>query len=165
MTAYEILLLLDPELAEERQTEIVTRVRALAESGGGTWVSHDSWGRRRLAYEIDKKPEGFYHLLNLDVEPATLDEISRILKITDGVMRHLPVHRIEGRGTGYRPDPESAPLPPAAEPPDEPVAADEPAAADAPVEADVEDTSIGSDDADATPEYAGSTDATADEKE
>jgi small subunit ribosomal protein S6 len=108
LTQYEILLLLDPELPEERQTEIVTRVRELAEKSGGSWVSHDVWGRRRLAYEIDKKAEGAYHLLNLDAEPATLDEISRILKITDGVMRHLAVHRIEGRGTGYRPEPEPA---------------------------------------------------------
>ena len=110
MTQYEILLMLDPELPEERQTEIVTRIRELAEKSGGTWVSHDVWGRRRLAYEIDKKAEGAYHLLNLDAEPATLDEISRILKITDGVMRHLAVHRIEGRGTGYRPEPETVPV-------------------------------------------------------
>ena len=155
MTAYEILLLLDPELAEERQSEIVTRIRDLAEKGGGTWVSHDTWGRRRLAYEIDKKGEGYYHLLNVDAEPATLDEISRILKITDGVMRHLAVHRIEGRGTGYRPDPESAPLPPAS---------DTSPSADA-----AGDTPAGSDDTGEAPEYAGETDsparATAEEEE
>ena len=131
MTHYEILLLLDPELAEERQTEIVTRVRDLTEKSGGTWVSHDTWGRRRLAFEIDKKSEGFYHLLNLDTEPATLDEITRILKITDGVMRHMAVHRIASRGGGaYVPEPE-------------PVAA----------------TAGRSDDTDGTAEYAGSSDS------
>jgi small subunit ribosomal protein S6 len=150
LTAYEILLLLDPELAEERQSEIVTRVRELAEKGGGTWVSHDTWGRRRLAYEIDKKGEGVYHLLNVDAEPATLDEISRILKITDGVMRHLAVHRIEGRGTGYRPDPESAP---AASAPDTPAPS-----------YDAPDASAGSDDSDGAREYAGQTDSPAEEE-
>ena len=154
MTQYEILLLLDPDLAEERQTEIVTRIRELAEKAGGKWVSHDSWGRRRLAFEIDKKPEGFYHLLNLDVEPATLDEITRILKITDGVMRHMPVHRIEGRGTGYRPDAESDPRP--AAPPE----ADSEYERE-PVAVAAGDTSAGSDDTDGTPEYAGQTDSPA----
>ena len=95
MTKYEILLMLDPEMPEERQTEIVGRVRELVESGGGTWVAHEVWGRRRLAYEIDKKSDGIYHLLHIDVEPDTLDEISRVLKITDGVMRHMAVRRVQ----------------------------------------------------------------------
>jgi small subunit ribosomal protein S6 len=94
---YEVLLLLDPELPEERQTEIVTRTRELIERGGGEWERHDVWGRRRLAYEIDKKPEGAYHLFLFKAEPETLDEASRILKITDGVMRHLAVRRPETR--------------------------------------------------------------------
>ena len=63
MTTYEILLMLDPELAEARQDDLIARVRELVENGGGTWRSHDAWGRRRLAYEIAKKPEGVYHLL------------------------------------------------------------------------------------------------------
>ena len=96
MNEYEILLMLDPELAEERQTEIVTRTHELVEKGDGTWLSHDVWGRRRLAYEIDHKADGSYHLLQFDAQPATLDEITRILKITDGVMRHMATRRIEG---------------------------------------------------------------------
>ena len=99
MTKYEILLMLDPELAEERQSEIVGRIRELVERGDGTWVAHEPWGRRRLAYEIAKKTDGTYHLLHFDAEPETLDEISRVLKIDDGVMRHMPTHRIEGSRT------------------------------------------------------------------
>jgi len=90
---YEILLLFDAELPEERQNEIVTRTRELVERGGGTFEGHDVWGRRRLAYEIDHKAEGTYHLLTFTAEPGTLDEISRVLKITDGVLRHLAVRR------------------------------------------------------------------------
>jgi small subunit ribosomal protein S6 len=94
-TEYEILLMLDPDAPEERQNEIVKRARELVESGGGTWDRHEPWGRRKLAYEIAHKDEGVYHLLELTAEPATLDELSRILKITDGVMRHMAVRRIE----------------------------------------------------------------------
>lgn len=93
MIDYEILLLLDAELPDERQNEIVTRTRELVERDGGTVEGQDAWGRRRLAYEIDHKPEGAYHLLTFSAEPGTLDEISRVLKITDGVIRHLAVRR------------------------------------------------------------------------
>jgi small subunit ribosomal protein S6 len=99
VTDYEILLMLDPELPEERQTEIVTRARESIEKDGGSWEKHEPWGRRRLAYEIDHKGEGSYHLLTFATEPATLEEISRVLKITDGVMRHLAVRRVQGGST------------------------------------------------------------------
>jgi small subunit ribosomal protein S6 len=105
--------MLDPELAEERQLEIVTRMRELVERGGGTWSTHDAWGRRRLAYEIDKKNEGTYHLVTFDAAPETLEELARVLRITDGVMRHLAVRRIEGTRT-------SAPAPPREERPERP---------------------------------------------
>jgi small subunit ribosomal protein S6 len=91
---YEILLMLDPELPDERQAEIVQRMREAVEKAGGSWVGHDPWGRRKLAYEIDKKTEGAYHLVTFDSDPATLEEVSRVLRITDGVMRHLPLRRI-----------------------------------------------------------------------
>ena len=93
MIDYEILLMLDPELPDERQNEIVTRVRENIERAGGGWSGHDVWGRRRLAYEIDHKTDGVYHLLTFSSEAATLDEVSRVLKITDGVMRHMAVKR------------------------------------------------------------------------
>ena len=101
--AYEILLMLDPDLPEERQNEIISRARELIEKGGGSWQSHDVWGRRRLAYEIDHKPDGAYHLFLFQAEPETLDELSRILKITDGVMRHLAVRQVEGGRTSAPP--------------------------------------------------------------
>ena len=105
MIDYEILLLFDAELPEERQNEIITRTRELVEGGGGTFESHDVWGRRRLAYEIDHKAEGTYHLLTFSVEPGTLDEISRVLKITDGVLRHLAVRRPKPGATPSGPPP------------------------------------------------------------
>jgi small subunit ribosomal protein S6 len=109
-TAYEILVMLDPEIAEERQDEVVLRMREQVEGSGGAWRSHDAWGRRRLAYEIDHKGEGIYHLVVFDAEPTVLDEITRVLKITDGVMRHLAVRHIEGSRTAA--PREEAPPPP-----------------------------------------------------
>ena len=111
MVPYEILLMLDPDLAEQRQEEIVVRTRELIERSGGRWVRQDIWGRRRLAYEIKHKGEGVYHLLQFDAEPETLDELSRILRITDGVMRHLATRRIEGSQTSAPPEPEAVPAP------------------------------------------------------
>ena len=96
MTEYEILLLLDPELSDEKQTEIVARVSTLVEQGGGTFERHDPWGRRKLAYPIDKKEDGSYHLLTFSANAETLDEIGRVLKIDDDVMRHMATRRIEG---------------------------------------------------------------------
>ena len=111
MTDYEILLMLDPELPDERQSEIVTRAREAIERDGGRFEGHEPWGRRKLAFEIDHKGEGAYHLLTFAAEPATLEEISRVLKITAGVMRHLAVRRVQGAST--RP-PEPAPEEPVA---------------------------------------------------
>ena len=108
MIDYEILLMLDPELPEGRAGEIVSRIRQSVEGDGGTWDAEDVWGRRRLAYEIDKKTDGDYRLLTFTCAPATLDEISRVLKITDGVMRHLAVRRVSS--TGRTPAPAHEPV-------------------------------------------------------
>ncbi len=100
MTDYEMLLLLDPELAEERQTAIVGGVRTLVEKGGGSFDRHDPWGRRKLAYPIDKKEDGVYHLLTFSASAETLDEVSRVLKIDDDVLRHLATRRLETGAVG-----------------------------------------------------------------
>jgi small subunit ribosomal protein S6 len=110
VVAYEILLMLDPELPEERQSEIVARTRELIERGGGRWQNQQIWGRRKLAYEIDKKTDGIYHLLLFEATAETLDELTRILKITDGVMRHLAVRQIAGAPPS-QPPPQSVPEP------------------------------------------------------
>ena len=96
MIDYEILLMMDPDIAEEKQAEVVARVRELIEKGGGTFERHDVWGKRKLAYESDKKGDGNYHLLLFQAAPETLDEISRVLKIDDSVMRHLATRRPGG---------------------------------------------------------------------
>jgi small subunit ribosomal protein S6 len=131
LVSYEVLLMLDAGVAEPRQSEIVDRVRSLVEKGGGTWQQHVPWGKRRLAYEIAHKDEGIYHLVTFDAAPETVEEIGRVLRIDDDVMRHMAVRRIEGSSTAapalLTPEPAAAPEPePAATPVAAPAA--EPAA-------------------------------------
>lgn len=90
------MLLLDPELAEERANEIIQRIRDAVDGANGTWDGHEPWGRRRLAFEIDHKGEAIYHLLLFTAPAETLAEITRVLKITDGVMRHGAYRRVKG---------------------------------------------------------------------
>jgi small subunit ribosomal protein S6 len=139
VTTYEILLLLDPEQAETRQDDIVARTRDLVEKNGGAWHSHDAWGRRRLAYPIAHKEEGVYHLVVFDAEAATLDEISRVLKIEDAVLRHLATRHIAGSRTSAPRDELTAPVPAHSE-------------ATAPEAAAAPEATVSADD---EPEYAG----------
>ena len=114
MNEYEIMLLLDPELAEERANEIIQRIRDSVEGAGGTWDGHEPWGRRRLAYEIGHTSEAVYHLLLFTSPVDTLDEITRVLKITDGVVRHGAYRRVEGSTHQKAPAQAPAPAPQAA---------------------------------------------------
>jgi small subunit ribosomal protein S6 len=111
LTTYEVLLMLDPEGAESHQDDLIARVRDLVDRGGGTWRSHDAWGRRRLAYPIAKKNEGIYHLVVFEANAETLDEISRVLKIDDAVLRHMATKHIEGSRTSAPRDETPAPAP------------------------------------------------------
>jgi small subunit ribosomal protein S6 len=110
---YEIMLLLDPDLPEERANEIIQRIRDNVEAAKGTWDGHEPWGRRRLAYEIDHHGEAVYHLLLFTAPAETLAEITRVLKITDGVIRHGAYRRVKG-GHTKAPAPLPAPAPTAA---------------------------------------------------
>lgn len=109
MNEYEIMLLLDPELAEERANEIIQRIRDSVDGAKGTWDGHEPWGRRRLAYEIGHKGEAIYHLLLFSAPTETLDEIVRVLKITDGVMRYGAYRRVKGSQHTKAPLPVGAP--------------------------------------------------------
>ena len=114
MNEYEIMLLLDPDLPEERANEIIQRIRDAVDGAKGTWDGHEPWGRRRLAYEIDHKGEAVYHLLLFTAPPETLAEITRVLKITDGVIRHGAYRRVTGSTHTKAPAQLPAPAPAAA---------------------------------------------------
>jgi len=118
MNEYEIMLLLDPDVAEERGAEIIQRIHDAVDAAGGSWDGHEPWGRRRLAYEIKHKGEAVYHLLLFSSPPDTLAEITRILKITDGVTRHGAFRRVKD-GHTKAPSQIPAGAPPVAAPSDD----------------------------------------------
>jgi len=105
INAYEIMLMFEPEVAEERHTEVIERTKTTVTGGGGVWGSVEPWGKRKLAYEIDHMDEAWYYVLTFESEPEALQEVTRVLAITDGVMRHMAVAR--PRGAAASPPPAS----------------------------------------------------------
>ena len=89
---YEVLYIIDPTLGEEETAALVARFKELAE-GHGTVTEVDEWGKRRLAYLINKEAEGYYVLIDFTSVPAFTAELDRIYKITDGVLRSLIIKK------------------------------------------------------------------------
>ena len=85
---YEVLYIIDPTMGEEGIAALVEKFKAMVEAEG-TLSNIDEWGKRRLAYEIDDKTEGYYVLMNMETNPAFPAELERVMKITEGVMRVL----------------------------------------------------------------------------
>ena len=85
---YEVLYIIDPMQGEEGIAALVEKFKAMVEAEG-TLSNVDEWGKRRLAYEIDDKTEGYYVLMNMETNPAFPAELERVMKITEGVMRVL----------------------------------------------------------------------------
>lgn len=89
MRTYEVLFILNPQTAEEDTQNLIGDFKKIAETGGATLVSEDAWGRRRLAYPINKLTEGIYHLFTFEAEADALSELDRKMKNSDVVVRHL----------------------------------------------------------------------------
>jgi len=88
---YETMLMLDPGVEEERQAEILERLRATVDKGKGKVAGVDDWGKKKLAYEVKGQTEGLYSVVTFTATPETLTEIERVLGITDDVMRFQTV--------------------------------------------------------------------------
>jgi small subunit ribosomal protein S6 len=102
MSLYELTLILDPEAPLERRNEILDGVRSAVEAGGTIHGAHD-WGVRRLAFEIDHRADGHYHLLQIEAPPELLERLDRTLKITDGVLRFRFIRVRPGVGASSSP--------------------------------------------------------------
>ena len=88
---YEVLYIIDPAQGEEGIAALVEKFQALAEQHGCSDVVVDEWGKRRLAYAIDYKTEGYYVLMSFTSGPEFPKELDRILGITEGIMRSMIV--------------------------------------------------------------------------
>jgi small subunit ribosomal protein S6 len=84
---YEFMIILDADADEEQQQEILERVQQLIRDGGGAIEHVDDWGRRKIAYPIRKHADGRYVVITFDGEPTSLEEIERVLSISDVVLR------------------------------------------------------------------------------
>ena len=94
MRTYEVLFILSPQVPEEEATSLSTEFRGIAEKTGATLKNEEAWGRRRLAYPIQKFNEGNYHLFVFESE-GSLAELDRRMKNSDRILRHLIVRTDE----------------------------------------------------------------------
>ena len=101
MRRYELMLVLRPDLAEDKISATIDRVTRSITGSGGQIVKVSPWGRRRLAYAIGQHREGSYHIVVFDAPPEAIVELERGLHITEEVMRHLVVH-VERPGSARR---------------------------------------------------------------
>jgi small subunit ribosomal protein S6 len=100
--AYELMVIIESSLDDGVIDDQVKGITAQIEARGGTVASADRWGRRRLAYEIDHKTEGYYVVWELTAEGGALDALERTLRFADEIVRHklvrLPDHEAARRG-------------------------------------------------------------------
>ncbi|MEX2224070.1 MAG: 30S ribosomal protein S6 [Candidatus Rokuibacteriota bacterium] len=89
MYPYETLLIFDPRLPEEDMTALLSKLQETVKSLGGEVAKAESWGKRRLAYEIRKQREGTYAVIECKAEPTTIKEFERQLKLNEQVLRYF----------------------------------------------------------------------------
>jgi small subunit ribosomal protein S6 len=84
---YELMVILDPDLEERTIAPSLDQFLTVVRNAGGSVEKVDIWGRRRLAYEIDKRVEGIYAVVDVQAEPATVQELDRQLNLNESVLR------------------------------------------------------------------------------
>ncbi|MCA1587342.1 MAG: 30S ribosomal protein S6 [Chloroflexi bacterium] len=89
MRRYELMLLLSPDLEDDKLQAAVEKVTRAIVNAGGSLSKVSPWGKRRLAYDIDRHREASYFLIHFDIEPAQVREIERGLLISEEILRHL----------------------------------------------------------------------------
>jgi len=89
MKAYELLFFTDPALDEESRLGLMKRLETLITSNGGAVDNVDEWGKRKLAYEINKLTDGNYTLVEFHIAPDAIAEIERVIRINDLIVRHM----------------------------------------------------------------------------
>jgi small subunit ribosomal protein S6 len=105
---YELMVILDPDLEERTIAPSLETFLNVVRNGGGTVEKVDVWGRRRLSFEIDKKVEGIYAVVDLNAEPAVMKELDRQLNLNESILR-TKVMRPDLRAS--KPAPAKAPKP------------------------------------------------------
>jgi small subunit ribosomal protein S6 len=86
---YELGFILNPEVSEEETRAVLDRVEQIVANHGGQIVKVNQWGRRRLAYPIERHRDGFYVFIDMILTPETVIELERALKVSEVVLRHM----------------------------------------------------------------------------
>ena len=87
MRQYEIMVIIDPDVDERQVPTLLEKHLKVITAGDGTVDGQDIWGKRRMAYEINKKPEGIYAVLNVTAPSAVVAEMDRLMTIDDQIVR------------------------------------------------------------------------------
>jgi small subunit ribosomal protein S6 len=91
MRRYETIVIIDPDLSEEDRTSFLNRVKEIIPQQGGVLIQEDLWGVKKLAYEIKKKPRGYYARMDYCGLGKAVDELERFFRIDDRAMKFLTV--------------------------------------------------------------------------
>ena len=91
MSKYELAVVVSAKLEDDARAEVIEKVKALVTRFGGNITDVDEWGKKRLAYEIQKKKEAYYYFIHFESETTTPGEIEERIRIMDGVIRYLCV--------------------------------------------------------------------------
>jgi len=110
ITPYEIMIILNPDAEEERQQEMLERVQQILRDGGAVLDHVDDWGRRKIAYAMNKKPDGRYVVVTCSSDPAPVAEAERVMGINkELVIRHQVIRH--SRVQAERAKSHGAPMP------------------------------------------------------
>ena len=93
MRKYEIMVLVRPEVDDRQVPALIEKHLEVITKGGGTVDNTDIWGRRRLAYDINKKSEAIYAVLQISAEPAIVSEMDRLMTIDERIVRTKVLRR------------------------------------------------------------------------
>ncbi|MBR2835473.1 MAG: 30S ribosomal protein S6 [Coriobacteriales bacterium] len=93
MKAYELLFFVNPSINDEARATVMKRIETTITTDSGVVDSVEEWGKRKLAYAIDKLTDGDYTLINFHAEPTAIAELDRVLRIMDDVVRFMIVRR------------------------------------------------------------------------
>lgn len=97
MSAYELMYIVKPDLDDQMVQQEIEKVGQLIQTNGGQLKKVTPWGKRRLAYTVKDNREGHYVVAEFDLDQAKVQEVERVLKISDTVFRHLLVRQDEGK--------------------------------------------------------------------
>ncbi|HVM67901.1 MAG TPA: 30S ribosomal protein S6 [Acidimicrobiales bacterium] len=114
MRPYEVMIIFDAGLEEETIRAVLDRATEALTSRGGTVARVDRWGRRRFAYELKHRLEGYYVVVEANAEPAAMAEMDRVLSLADEALRHKVI-RVPDSVAGRAPRPAPAPAAPEAQ--------------------------------------------------